>query len=387
MGHVAATSGAEGRVRWPGIAMASEPHRILVYRIGNLGDTVVALPAIQAVRRRFPQARMTLLTERNPNSRLVVVSDVLPHGLFDDCVTYHSSDGRTDPRNLLALLPHLWRLRFDLLIYLAPRRRGPWSVRRDLLFFKLAGIRNIIGGQGRVALGPRRPGEPVRALEHEADYLLDLVAQHGIPVPQAGERIIDLGLESAEVSFAQTYLHSHAVPWNGFPVAFSPGSKGASKRWPEAHFAQVGAHLIRGWDAFPVVFGGPEEAGLGDRLVEAWGRGLNTAGHLSIRQSAAALSFCRLFVGSDSGPTHLAAAVGVPCVGIYAAIDFPGRWHPYGRQHIVIRHDLECAGCMLVRCTTRETRCIKSITVQEVIAACDRLIAQMGKSVPCRRRP
>jgi heptosyltransferase III len=367
--------------------MPGEPSRILVYRIGNLGDTVVALPAIQAVRRRFPQARMTLLTERNPNSRLVVASDVLPDGLFDDCVTYNSSDGRTDPRNLLALLPRLRRLRCDLLIYLAPRRRSGWSVDRDLLFFKLAGIRRIIGYRGRVALGPRHPREPLRALEHEADYLLDLVAQGGIPVPQLSERRIDLGLGAAELSFAQNYLRSRAVPLEGFPMAFSPGSKGESKRWPEDHFAQIGVRLVKAYDIFPIVFGGPEEAGLGDRLVAAWGRGVNTAGQLSIRQSAAALSFCRLFVGNDSGPTHLAAAVGVPCVGIYAAIDFPGRWHPYGRQHVVIRHDLECTGCMLARCTTREMRCINSVTVEEVMDACDRLIAIIETSAPCPRRP
>jgi len=366
--------------------MPGEPSRILVYRIGNLGDTVVALPAIEAVRRRFPQARMTLLTERHPNSRFVVASDVLPPGLFDDCVTYHSSDGRTDPRNLLALLPRLWRLRFDLLVYLAPRRRSRWSVGRDLLFFKLAGIRRMIGYQGRVALGPRHPGEPLRALAHEADYLLDLVAQGGIPVPPPSERAIDLGLGSAELSWARNYLCSRRVPLEGFPMAISPGSKAESKRWPEAHFAQIGARLIRVYDIFPIVFGGPEDAGLGDRLIAAWGRGVNTAGQLSIRQSAAALSFCRLFVGTDSGPTHLAAAVGVPCVGIYAAIDFPGRWHPYGRRHVVIRHNLECAGCMLVRCTAREMRCIKSVTVEEVMDACERFIAKMGESAPCHRR-
>jgi heptosyltransferase-3 len=367
--------------------MPREPNRILVYRIGNLGDTVVALPAMQAVRRRFPHARMTLLSERHPNRGFVVASDVLPADLFDDCVTYNSSNGRTDPRNLLALLPRLWRLRFDLLIYLAPRRRSGWSVNRDLLFFKLAGIRRIIGYQGRVALGPRHPGEPLRALEHEADYLLDLVAQGGIPVPQLSERSIDLDLKSAELSFARNYLRSRAVPLEGFPMAFSPGSKAESKRWPEGHFEQIGARLIEAYDIFPIVFGGPEEAALGDRLVAAWGRGVNTAGQLSIRQSAAALSFCRLFVGNDSGPTHLAAAVGVPCVGIYAAIDFPGRWHPYGDQHVVIRHDLECAGCMLARCTTREMRCIKSVTVEEVMDACDRLLAKMGGSAPRHRRP
>jgi len=330
---------------------------------------------------------MTLLTERHPNTRFVLASDVLPHGLFDDCVTYNSSNSRTDPRNLLALLPRLWRLRFDLLIYLAPRRRSRWSVERDLVFFKLARIRRSIGYQGRVALGRRHPGEPMRALEHEADYLLDLVARGGIPVPQLSERRIDLGLEAAELSFAENYLRSRAVPLEGFPMAISPGSKGESKRWPEAQFAQIGARLIQAHDIFPIVFGGPEETGLGDRLVAAWGRGANAAGQLSIRQSAAALSFCRLFVGNDSGPTHLAAAVGVPCVGIYAAIDFPGRWHPYGRQHVVIRHDLECSGCMLARCTTREMRCIRSVTVDEVMDACDRLIAKRGKSAPCHRRP
>jgi heptosyltransferase-3 len=362
--------------------MPRDPKRILIYRIGNLGDTVIALPSFQAVRRRFPKAHITLLTARNPRTGHVVANDVLPPDTFDECITYRQSGGATDPRELLKLLPALWRRRFDLLVYLPPRLRTEFSVWRDLLFFRIAGIPWIIGHNGRRPVPRRRAGEPLRIMEHEADYILDRLAAGGIPVPPTEERRIDLGLSPAEISFARDYLLRRGVPLDGFPVAICPGTKYASKKWPEDRFAELGARLMAAHGAFPVVVGGPEDAELAQRLIAGWGAGVNSAGDLTVRQSAAVLGFCRLFVGNDSGPGHLAAAVGTPCVGIYASIDFPGRWDPYGNRHVTLRHDLDCSACFLTTCVARKMECIKSITVEEAMDACRRVIQQHCMAEP-----
>src|SRR5205085_2524024 len=102
----------------------------------------------------------------------------------------------------------------------------------------------------------------------------------------------------------------------------------------------------------------------------AWGTGTSAAGLLDVRTAAAVLARCRLFVGNDTGTLHLAAAAGTPCVGVFAAQDWPGRWQPYGLGHTVLRRPVPCEGCRLTVCTREGMRCLREITVEDVLAAC-----------------
>jgi len=94
---------------------------------------------------------------------------------------------------------------------------------------------------------------------------------------------------------------------------------------------------------------------------------VNLCGQLTPRQSAAAFARARVFIGHDSGPMHLAAAVQTPCVAIFAARNKPRVWFPYGRQHRVIYHQTECWGCGLETCVVERKRCLTSIGVEEVL--------------------
>jgi ADP-heptose:LPS heptosyltransferase len=118
------------------------------------------------------------------------------------------------------------------------------------------------------------------------------------------------------------------------------------------------------------VFGAQHEHALGDALCRAWGTGaINVSGSLTIAESAALLERCAAYVGNDTGTMHLAASVGTPCVAIFSARDNPGRWEPVGEGHLVLRHDVPCAGCQLTTCIERERACLKGIEVSDVLAA------------------
>ena len=130
------------------------------------------------------------------------------------------------------------------------------------------------------------------------------------------------------------------------------------------------AALIAEHDVWPVTFGGPHDQATGDRLIRAWGRGYNAAGALSVRAAAAALARCALFLGNDTGPMHLAAAVGRPCVAVFSSRDWPGAWFPYGGGHRVFRTDIDCDGCMLLDCVERRMECIRAVPVEVVLQAC-----------------
>jgi heptosyltransferase III len=346
--------------------------RVLVFRTGHLGDTIIALPAFRAIREHFPQAHLALLSNAFEGSNRVLAKSVLPAtGLFDQWLTYPTGDDRTPVRGFYKLLLRLRRERFDTLVYLAPGWRTPRQVRRDLLFFRAAGIRRFIGHQEFAPNPPRVEGQPLPMMGREADHLLSRLERSGVSVPPLDQRKIDLRLTPDEMEQARSWLAAMCGEAYGSRrlVGFCPGSKWLSKIWPEERFAEVGQNLLKDYGLFPVVFGGPEDRERGERLIAYWGRGANAAGSLNVREAAAALSFCRLYVGNDTGTMHMAAAVGTPCVVTLSAQDWPGRWYPYGEGHIVLRRAVASEGCMLTVCN-RELQCLTEITVEDVMRAC-----------------
>lgn len=350
--------------------------KILIYRAGQLGDIIIALPALWALRRHFPSAQLCMLVDRHPNVHYVTPNQALPRdGLVDDWIEYPASITGVQSRLLVKTLFDLRRRCFDTMVYLVPRGRQPWHIWRDLAFFRLAGIRNFIGHEGINSLPPKVEGRPLPLAEHEADNLLMRLSLSGIPVPLPGKGCMELCLTNEEQEQAIRWMIDHiGKQFNQLPlIGVGPGSKQPSKVWPEERFAELGQRLIAKFGAYPIIFGGSEEYDLGERLLAQWGRGANAAGQLGVRQAAATLKACRLYVGNDTGTMHLAAAVGVPCVGIFSAHNWPGLWYPYGTKHIILRRSVPCEGCLLRVCIDEGMRCLKLVSVDDVFAACQQM--------------
>jgi ADP-heptose:LPS heptosyltransferase len=364
-------------------AALKDVRRILVYRIGSIGDTVIALPAVRAIRARFPRAHMAFLGNSHEKDYVLAQSVLPPEGLFDEWLTYPTGQGRTRPSKAVwRLFLQLRREKFDTLVYLAPRGRGSSRVWRDVAFFYGAGIRHFIGHQGLDGLPLRVAGEAQPVIEHEADHLLRRLKLSGIPVPAAGQGDMDMGITAEESAAARAWLLEHCgegLAKNRL-IGIGPGSNWQSKLWPEERFAELGERLIKELDLFPILIGGPDDIARNDRLIARWGRGANAAGRLRVRQAAAALSECLFYVGNDTGTMHLAAAVGTPCVVACSAQDWPGRWNPYGQRHTVLRHAVACAGCQLRDCD-QDLLCLKLIEVNEVFDACSRLVTDEARDV------
>jgi asparagine synthase (glutamine-hydrolysing) len=357
----------------------SDPRHILVFRIGQLGDTIVSLPAMQAIRNRYPDARLTLLCDRHPGKSFVLASDLLGRsGLFDEFLSYpvHEDQNLSRPWSMAPVLAALRRRKFDAVVYLAPSLRSPAQINRDRKFFRLAGIRNFIGMTNFAALPEKISGKPLPQLPSEADLLLDRLRADGIPVSAPGQARADLRLGLSEETEVAGWLGRLPFDNNRLWIGVGPGSKMPAKRWPEERFHEVMAELIKEFDVWPVVFGGNEDAGLGDRLISAWGCGYNAAGALSLRGSAAALRHCALLLTNDTGTMHLAAVVGTRCVAVFSAREWPGMWFPYGAGHRVFRSDIECEGCQLVECIERKNECLNRITLEQVLAGCKDVLTQ-----------
>lgn len=341
---------------------------VLVFRIGQLGDTLASLPAIRAIRAAHPRARLVLLTDRQADPAAVTSWDVFePTGLFDDVCYLRVPSRLVD---LVRASRQVRRLAPARLYYLPPMPRTPWQVARDRLFFRwLCGIHDIVG--------LRPPGPyPVRdetghlvRLQGEAARLMAWVAPE---LPGSRTKHDDGRIHPAPDHRTKPGRLLDDAGFRGHDiVAFAPGSTMQATQWPEDRFERVGLALLHRFPGLRlVVVGGPGEKPLGDRLSRAWGdRALNLSGALSVWESAAMLERCTLYVGNDTGTMHLAAGVATPCVAIFSARDNPGKWEPAGPGHIVLRHEVPCAGCMLRTCVDHDLACLKAISVDEVLAA------------------
>jgi len=223
-------------------------------------------------------------------------------------------------------------------------------------------------------------------VKSEADLLLARLETDGIPVPRPGEARADLNLGTADETEVANWL-DHLPSEGGRPwIGVGPGSKMPAKRWPEDRFRQVVSELIDEFEIWPVVFGGVEDAPLGQRLIAAWGRGFSAAGALSLRGSAAALQRCLFLLTNDTGTMHLGAAVGVQCVALFSSRAAPGLWNPMGENHILFRSDIECEGCGLTECLEFHNECLRRVSTAVVLGACRRILSLSLSQIGTRER-
>lgn len=365
--------------------MRNDIDNILVFRIGQLGDTLAAVPALWVIRESFPGARITLLCDQQCGKDYVLAAEVFRDSpLVDDFIFYpvdNSVKGRLlKGWRMLCLWGQLLSRRFNRLVYLVPSQREQNSIKRDLRFFRLTGIKQIIGEKGFCYFPGRQDGRPLPKVPHAADLLLSRLAIAGLIVPPPGKGRVDLAINDPERKvvdhWARSLFSDGKRPW----VAIGPGSKMPVKVWPKERYEKVVNDLIDDFDIWPVVFGGKNDRDLGESLVARWGRGYVAAGSLNIRESMAAMERCVFYLGNDTGTLHMAVAAGLKCVGIYSARYYPGNWDPYGDGHKVFQKYVPCEGCLLEECCDHDMACIKAVTAEEVLQACRQMLNEKGPS-------
>jgi heptosyltransferase III len=346
---------------------------VLVYRVGSLGDTVVALPALRLIARAFPDATRTMLTNFSISSKAAPVAEVLENtGLIHDYIEYPIN--LRNLRTLWTLRKRIRACRADTLIYLA-FPRGRLKAMRDAIFFHACGIKNLIGvpyASDQQCILPLGNG----MYEYEGARLLRCIASLGRQELDA-PGVFDLAFAPAEQAIVKTLL----APLGVAPILVaSIGAKTDVKDWEDNNWRELIlrlATMLTGWTL--VMIGAPVERERSDALLRLWpGPALNLCGEVRVRVSAAVLSYAKLYIGHDSGPMHLAAAVGTPCVAIFSSQNPPGEWFPFGKNHRVLYHQIDCQGCGLEVCTERNKACIRSITVGEVAASVESLASELS---------
>ena len=344
--------------------------KVLIYRLGGLGDTVAALPCFHLIARMFPRSERVLLTNfpvhsKAPASAAVLGDSNLVHSYM------RNTGGTRRVDELLRLAWKIRRFRAELLVYLMPIRPIK-NIRRDQLFFRMAGVRRIVGLPGVQEL-KHRFDAATGLYESEASRLARTIAALGEASPEdiANWNPRLTAAEKNAATYALTRVHGRPL------IACAPGCEMQANDWERENWRSLLGRLSLKYPAHVLVMAGArQDVEVCDYAAQDWtGDKLNLAGSLTPRECAAVFSQAQIFIGPDSGPKHLAACMGVPCVCVFSARDLPGVWFPPGERNQIVFHQPECSGCGLETCIEMEKKCIRSVTVDEMERAVDRLLS------------
>ena len=304
------------------------PERIVLLRTDRLGDVLLNLPTAYALRRTFPGVRVTLVV-RPP------IRDLLTgHPDVDDLLTYDDKGNpdfnwrRTD-RLARKLRPH----HFDAAFVANPKRELHVAV-------FLAGIPIRVGYHRKWACLLTHTVEDRHALLplHQAELNMTLLEAINLKMETPSLR---LPVATQELVAVRGLLVRHGVEETSRIIGLHPWSSNPAKQWPADQFRAVASGLTA--QGFTVLLiGGEEERAQAERFLEPLrGRVCNLTGRLNLRQLAAVLVCCRALVTNDSGPMHLAAAVGTPTVALFGhgTSGGPRRWGPWGRGHRILHRE------------------------------------------------
>lgn len=357
---------------------------ILLHHVGSLGDSIVTIPALRAVRAEWPSARLVLLhdvehtsrPERAPASAVFGAT-----GLVDECLPYaRDLRGAALAREALRIWWTIRRLAPAAAIFLGPSQRAPSAIRRDAAMYRSAGVPRLIGFH--VCPAGSSTGPVDRGAPHEAVRKLERLQRDGI----ARARTLDwfalplLPPDPAATAAVDAWLSAHDASARRL-VAVAPETLMTSKLWPAARFVELGRRIVaEGW--CPVLVGTGHGDGAAADWVVQWGGGLDAAGKWTVPQSTALLERCAAYVGVDSGVAHLAAAVGCPTVVLTSGRADLGQWDPLGDGHVVLRHRTTCEGCAAVTCAVDGHPCMTGLSVDAAFSALVSVLADASARQP-----
>ena len=332
--------------------------RILIVRLSAIGDAIQTMPVACALRERFPDAFLAWAVESRAAALL------RGHEALDELIEL--------PRGWLKSPGGVWRLRRRLRDLQFDTAIDVQSLTKSAVLAWLSGARRRIGfgkpgGRELSKWFNNQRVDPKTT--HVVDRYLELLRPLGIESPTVRFQVPE---HEADRAAAERIIGELGIA-AGFAI-INPGAGWPSKLWPTDRYAAVACHLGEvGHLPTLVVWAGQAERAMADEIANAAGATVHIAPPTTLPQLAAVARRAKLFIGSDTGPLHLAAAVGTPCIGLYGP--WPAARHgPYGPQHIALQK-MFFEGSARAR-RTAPAIYMESITTEMVCEACDRITMQ-----------
>jgi heptosyltransferase-2 len=333
--------------------------RILVRATNWVGDAVMSLPALEALRAQFPRAEIVLL------SKPWVSELYWHHPAVNRQIIYKPHSEHRGPLGLERLVRELRTERFDAALLFQNAFHAAWLAWRAHIPLRIGYARD---GRSMLLHDAIEPPLPA-AYGHQVYYYLQLLFRAGlIDKPHPVEEI-RLRLTDAEKHWAANKIDMLGLSGPRFVVGLAPGAAfGPAKRWLPERFGALADRLIGALNADVLIFGSVEERPLAEKIAAAMKHTpAIAAGETSLRQLLALMARCRLMVTNDSGPMHLAGALGIPQVAIFGSTDERATG-PVGTRVRIVKHAVECSPCGRRECPIG-FRCMRDISVEEVFRA------------------
>ena len=337
--------------------------RILVVRTDRIGDVLLSTPVIKALRENYPNAYMAMVV--SPYAKDIV--DGNPY--LDEVIIYDKEGSHKSWPRSIKFSRNLKKKRFDLAIILHPTNRV-----HLVTFF--AGIRRRIGYDRKLGFLLTDRIEHTKQLgeKHELEYALDLVRYLGI---EPKDKNLFMPIKPESEKRVEELFQQGGINKTDKLLAIHPGASCPSKIWPNERFADAAARLIERYGFKVLVIAGPKDLALAQSVIKHMHKpAVNLAGKTSVSQLASVLKRCNLFISNDSGPVHIAAALGTPVISIFGRNQkglSPTRWGPTGKKDKILHKEVGCIECLAHNCT-KKFACIKAITVDDVINATDSIL-------------
>jgi heptosyltransferase-2 len=332
----------------------SEISRILIRATNWVGDVIMTLPALEAVRESFPKSTLIVL------ARPWVIPLFESHPMLDGVMTL--GNGKTSFFGLTDIIKaslQIRRQKFDLAVLFQ-------NAFEAALIAYLGGIRYRVGydtDHRRLLLSHAVVRDDIIMNAHQVEYYLSLIRAMGL---NARSKDPELFVSKEQEEKALPLLSENGVEQGDYLLGISPGAiYGPAKRWPPERFAAIGDMAVDRWGAKVVIFGSSQEREICDRVSTSMHHpSINLCGSTQIGELIALIRRCNLFVSNDSGLMHVASALKVPMVAIFGSTN-PVATGPRGPRSRIVRHQVDCAPCMKPECP-RDFQCMLSIEPEDV---------------------
>ncbi|MCK4521242.1 MAG: glycosyltransferase family 9 protein [Nanoarchaeota archaeon] len=334
--------------------------KILIINSGYIGDSILSIPLINNLRNCCKDAKISLvinpkfidLWKNNKNIDNIILYDA-------PWIRYKKGFNIKDILTYLKFIKKIRKQRFDLAI----DTRGDF--RNNLLFLYLSGAKQRIGFGYTGGSYFLTKNVKYKQGIHEVEKNLSLLKAINCPIK---ETIPELDVKKQDITKIKRILAKNKINKR---IVINPFAGYPSKEWPLEKFAELIDNLIKKYKTKIIIIGGSNDIQKSESLlqkIQNKDKIINLTGKLKLMQTAALLSLSDLLIGVDSGPMHMASAVGCKTITLIGPTDYR-RWGPYGdkKEHIIIKRNVKCWPCGLLYKCDYDKKCMLSITVEDVL--------------------
>lgn len=342
---------------------------IYVFRTGNLGDSLVVIPALQEI---YDIYRTSIILITSEERNYVNTWSVLKYTrFFKNFIVYNTKK----PLIMFSIIKNIKKDKNKKILYYLCEKRSIFQVFRDYIFFKMCGFSKIYGLSEAIHRNNVMKSKKQIILESEYLYYLKFIKSIHNETNQCLKIKVPLLNIPKRVNLKINKLICDLVLKDKKLFAIGFGSKMLAKRWPIENYKELIKKVESvNDDICFVLFGDKNEYEEGEQIKLVNPRKIiNMSGKTSVIESADFLSKCNLLISNDTGVMHLGASMGVKTIAIFSSREIEGKWYPVGEDNIIFRKNIECNNCMLDVCP-KNNLCLKMINVDEVFEVVKRFI-------------